>query len=297
MKSSILLFFLSVSTNLLLANGYAPAKKNLELAEKAFHNQDWDKVESYLDEVDKLQNNEMYGTFGYGAASEYLRALLHIERAKKSLRKAIKFGGDVDFKFVDKKIGAVKEALAKQQLKVLETQILTKFEDSMTPRKLSYEISVGTVDGIKVGWTLIQAKRFLPKDAELKLQELGVDIPGVSVQLGGQSLFGFTFEKVNSLESIKKDSIIDSIRVFSPKFKYKGVHVGMKVDKAAKILGPPVLTYYPEMESREYLEFPKTDMGIFFRVTAPRGLAGVYKGKTKSTEFRKDAKILLISVN
>jgi len=108
-----------------------------------------------------------------------------------------------------------------------------------------------------------------------------------------------------SSDKVTEKSKIFTIETMDPRFKTKeGIHVGMKISAAEKILGKATVTIYYDNESREYVTFAgyKNKNHITFRAASlSKTQAAKYMqsegGIIPSTKYYADSIISRIHVN
>lgn len=166
----------------------------------------------------------------------------------------------------------------------------------------NYRITSYSAGNIKLGMTVAQARRAM-NDFRLKRTSDGEGVALIEVSKRGKEIMTLYAGEENRVAKINENAKIEQIWVWDSRYRtVDGVHPEMRVRDAERILGKVKRVFMSEIESREFVEFPKKTKGLLFRIrvgTEGKYLtAGTYpKGKREGTRCVPTATIISVQVS
>ena len=124
---------------------------------------------------------------------------------------------------------------------------------------------------VKLRMTIAEVRKAV---APMKLSRTsdGEGVALIAVKQGKNEVMTIYANEENRDAAIDNNAKVDQIWVWSKAFKTaNGVHPGMSVSQAEKILGPVKEIVRSEIESREFVELTNQPAGIHFRLDAGDG--------------------------
>ena len=156
-----------------------------------------------------------------------------------------------------------------------------------------YTITQNGIGPVKLGMTLLEAKRAFPKAIFSRGSDgEGVALVNVSTK-ESQVMVLFAGEEDRN-KPINWSKRISSIETFSPNCSTSlGVRPGGLVAEAEKQYGKVLKIIMSEIEARQFVEFKNQPRGMVFRID----YSGVFaEGQSETLRYRPDAKIYSITI-
>lgn len=155
-------------------------------------------------------------------------------------------------------------------------------------------ITANSAGKVKLGMTIGEVRKAV---APMKLSRTsdGEGIALIAVKHGKTEVMTIYAGEEDRDAAIDDTARVGQIWVWSRAYKTAaGVHPGMPVSKAEKILGPVKEIIRREIESREFAEFADQPSGIHFRLNSGDG--DFLAGSTRTTKYTASARIFSINV-
>lgn len=161
----------------------------------------------------------------------------------------------------------------------------------------NYLITSDSVGAIKLGMTVAEARKVMPKATFTRLSD-GEGIALIGVLQNKDVLMTLYAGEEDNESAIDENAKIEFIEVWNSDYKTAdGVHPNMKLSDAEKKYGKVKEIMMSEIESREYAAFSKHPKELNFRLSAKNSMAGVYTdGKMKTSKYSPDAYISSIHI-
>jgi len=161
------------------------------------------------------------------------------------------------------------------------------------PEENRYAISATAIGPIKLGMTLMDCQKKLPK-ATFKRGSDGDGAALINVQVGGSEIMTLSTGEDDPDKPLAWNRKVEWIETFSYQCQLPGgIHVGSLVSEAEKVYGNTISIEKSEIESREYIRFKHPPNGIIFRID----YSGLFKEGSKTTNrFAPNAKIFSIAI-
>jgi hypothetical protein len=158
----------------------------------------------------------------------------------------------------------------------------------------SYLITVSSVGPVKLGMTLDEAKHAFPTAIFERVSD-GDGGAFVSIRIAQEMLMTVYANEDDSEAPIDWSKKITFIEAFSALCVTKnGIHPGLRVLDAEKILGKTKEIQQSEIESREYITFTKQPKALTFRLD----YTGIFdEHERKTIKFDPNGKIYSIMIN
>lgn len=156
----------------------------------------------------------------------------------------------------------------------------------------NFDITSSSAGGVRLGMTLSQARRILPK-CKLGRTSDGEGVALVGVTCSGREVMSLYAGEDDRDGKIDWKRRIEFIEIWDRRFKTAdGVRPKMYLRDAERILGKVREIVISEIESREFVTFRKTRKGISYRT-----YGGIYKQpNTKTKKYEPGSRIHSIQV-
>jgi len=156
-----------------------------------------------------------------------------------------------------------------------------------------YTITENGIGPVKLGMTLLEAKRAFPK-ATFSRGSDGEGVALVNVSTMESRVMVLFAGEEDRDKPINWSRRISSIEAFSSNCSTSlGVHPGRLVAEAEKQYGKVLKIVRSEIEARQFAEFKNQPRGMTFRID----YSGVFaEGQSKTVKYRPDAKIYSITI-
>ena len=177
---------------------------------------------------------------------------------------------------------------------ILNFIFYTSFSSAGEALPLTCEITSDSIAKVKLGSRLNQIQIIYP-NAKLTRTEDGEGVALVSFAVGNQELAVIYAGEENINASINLSNKIESIETFNPICKSTlGIHPGITVKKAAKLLDGVNIITLSEIESRQYVDFKKQSKNYAYRID----YCGEFKNDAKETKkYKLSCKIFSIIIS
>jgi hypothetical protein len=155
-------------------------------------------------------------------------------------------------------------------------------------------ITPNSAGKVKLGMTITEVRKAV---APMKLTRTsdGEGVALIAVKQGKNEVMTIYAGEDNRDAPIDNNAKVDQIWVWSNNYKTaNGVHPGMLVSRAEKLLGPVKEIGISEIESREHAEFLNQPDGLHFRLDSGDG--DFPEGSSTTTKYKPTAKIFSINV-
>jgi len=156
-----------------------------------------------------------------------------------------------------------------------------------------YTITENGIGPVKLGMTLLEAKRAFPK-ATFSRGSDGEGVALVNVSTKESQVMVLFADEEDRNKPINWSKRISSIETFSSNCSTSlGVRPGGLVAEAEKQYGKVRKIIMSEIEARQFVEFKNQPRGMIFRID----YSGVFaKGQSETVRYRPDAKIYSITI-
>jgi len=156
-----------------------------------------------------------------------------------------------------------------------------------------YTITANGIGPVKLGMTLLEAKRAFPK-ATFSRGSDGEGVALVNVSTKESQVMVLFADEEDRNKPINWSKKISSIETFSSNCSTSlGVRPGGLVSEAEKQYGKVLKIIMSEIEARQFAEFKNQPKGMIFRID----YSGVFaEGQSETLRYRPDAKIYSITI-
>lgn len=154
-------------------------------------------------------------------------------------------------------------------------------------------ISSAGMASIQLGMTLNQARKAM-STAKFERSSDGEGVALVDVIVGKENLMSLYANEEDSEKAINWQKKISNIETFNPLCAtQKGLHPGMLIKDAEKILGKTKKITVSEIEAREYIDFQEQPKNFMIRLDHPP----TARVKSNTTQYPAGSTIMSISIS